>query len=272
MLTKTQYVQRHSALKHTGISKINRVALAKASEILDALKKSRNKTLTHVWGYDPNSANGEHHSGRAFDFMVFNDRAAGDFIADYVIKHKERLGLIHVIWRQRIYRGPKSTSKNPKGVWQKMSDRGNSTQNHMDHPHVWFASSSTYVGPTVQTGVPRLTTPLSRSSKGGEVSTLQTMLNALQRANLTVDGSFGPATERAVAKASKAWNITDNPTVVGPKFRAQANKRYAELIEKLANDVIAGVWGNQPQRERALKNSGYDYQTVQNRVRELLNS
>lgn len=98
-----------------------------------------------IWGYDSNPSNTEHHSGRALDFMVTADPAVGDLIADYVWKHRKRLGLKHVIWKQRI----KSTSVQP-GVWRKMANRGSPTNNHMDHPHV-FLSGKTVAARTSNT-------------------------------------------------------------------------------------------------------------------------
>ena len=140
---------RHPALIHTGISRMHEPTLFKASEILDALLEIRNKTLVHLWGYDPNVSNKEHYSGRALDFMVHSDTDAGHFIADYAIANEERLGLVHILWRQRIYRGPSSTSLNPKSAWYPMADRGNSTANHMDHPHIFFDESSYIPDPSV---------------------------------------------------------------------------------------------------------------------------
>lgn len=138
MTTIRDLTNKHPALIHTGTSKMNFFVLQKGSEILDALKDEMRVTLVHLWGYDPNIYNKEHYSGQALDFMVHQDRTAGDFIANYVIGHEERLSLVHVLWRQRIYRGPASLSQNKKGVWMPMEDRETSTKNHMDHPHVFF--------------------------------------------------------------------------------------------------------------------------------------
>lgn len=218
MTTAAALVARHPALRHTGTSRMHLPTLQKAGEILDDLKTRRGKTLAHVWGFDPNTGNTEHHSGRALDFMVHSDRAAGDHIANYVIAHKERLGLIHIIWRQRIYRGPRSTSKNPKGVWQKMADRGNPTQNHMDHPHAWFAATgyTPVVEPTT------LTSYLTRGSTGPEVRLLQKMLNGMDNAGLSLDGSFGPAVQTAVRSAQSRRKLTVDGQV-GPATRARFN-------------------------------------------------
>lgn len=217
----TDLTTRHPALRHTGTARMHAPTLYKAAEILDDLNRARGKTLAHVWGYDPNAGNKEHHSGRALDFMVHSDRAAGDHIANYVIKHKARLGLIHVIWRQRIYRGPRSTSTNPKGVWQGMADRGDPTQNHMDHPHVWLAATA-YIpleAPTMLTRyLKRLDTD---STTGGQVSLLQQRLTA-HGVKTSVDGSFGPATETNVKKFQTEKRLAVDGKV-GPATRAALN-------------------------------------------------
>ena len=90
-----------------------------------------------VWGLNPNSKP-EHSSGYAADFMV-SDKALGDKVADYLWKHRSRFGVKWIIWRRRI----RSTSKGKPTTWQNMSDRGNSTLNHMDHVHVFF-NANTY--------------------------------------------------------------------------------------------------------------------------------
>lgn len=40
--------------------------------------------------------------------------------------------------------------------------------------------------------------------------------------------------------------------------------------DEVAKEVIAGKWGNNPERKKALTEAGYDYKTVQNRVNEML--
>ena len=70
--------------------------------------------------------------GRAADFMVYTDRTKGDAVAQYVIDNAARLGVESVIWRQRIA-GPWTG-----WAWRGMEDRGSTTANHMDHPHVAF--------------------------------------------------------------------------------------------------------------------------------------
>lgn len=152
----------------------------KAAEVL-AYVEAQGHRLWHIWGKGSSS---EHATGRALDLMVYRrtaedapalsiDSEAGDKIAAYLWAHRVRLGLQHIIWRQRII----STVVSP-GVWRDMADRGSPTQNHMDHPHVYF-SSDTYHDPQ----------PIQQVSR--PVLRLQGLLE------VGVDGVWGPNTDAA---------------------------------------------------------------------------
>lgn len=110
-----------------------------AQEVVDA-SAAAGFPLSTLWG--KNTGSGEHGTGRAVDFMVetagdlipnSQTRAAGDFIAEYLWSNRDRFGLTHEIWRQRI----RSTVVSP-GVWRAMADRGTPTKNHIDHVHALF--------------------------------------------------------------------------------------------------------------------------------------
>jgi hypothetical protein len=81
---------------------------------------------------------GEHGKGRACDFMESTGgrmpsasaQAHGDRVAQYVIDNRSRLGLMYVIWKQRIW------DTRTSGGWRAMEDRGSITANHFDHVHV----------------------------------------------------------------------------------------------------------------------------------------
>lgn len=47
-------------------------------------------------------------------------------------------------------------------------------------------------------------------------------------------------------------------------------KPQRKTIEELAQEVINGVWGNNPERKEKLINAGYDYYAVQQRVNDIL--
>lgn len=111
-------------------------------EVLDYLKRNGTPLPAHpdkgepvVWGKSGDPKNTEHYSGRALDFMC--SESVGNEIVAYLWRHRQRLGLTHMIWRQRI----KSTRVDP-GVWRKQADRGSWTNNHMDHVHALFSGKS----------------------------------------------------------------------------------------------------------------------------------
>ncbi|GAA3193875.1 coiled-coil domain-containing protein [Nonomuraea roseoviolacea] len=80
---------------------------------------------------------GEHPLGRACDFMLSRggsmpsaaEVARGNEIAAWAIKNSKRLGIMYIIYRQRIWHAR-------TGTWRTMSDRGGTTANHYDHPHI----------------------------------------------------------------------------------------------------------------------------------------
>ncbi|MGW0809282.1 coiled-coil domain-containing protein [Nonomuraea sp. NPDC002799] len=80
---------------------------------------------------------GEHPLGRACDFMLSrggtmpagSEVGRGDEIAAWAIKNAKRLGIMYIIYRQRIWHAR-------TGGWRTMTDRGGTTANHYDHPHI----------------------------------------------------------------------------------------------------------------------------------------
>jgi hypothetical protein len=80
---------------------------------------------------------GEHPLGRACDFMLSRGGAMpsaaetqrGNEIAAWAIKNAQRLGIMYIIFRQQIWHVR-------TGAWKTMSNRGGTTANHYDHPHI----------------------------------------------------------------------------------------------------------------------------------------
>lgn len=190
----------YKAMNYLG--NVSAATRAKAEEVLGALEAARGKQLTHTWGIGSSS---EHATGRAVDFMVFDDRAAGDFIADYIWDNRERLNLIHIIWYQRI----KSTQVEP-GKWRKMGNRGSRTENHMDHPHVLFGTGP-YVPPAA--GSKLQAGPLKPVEVTGEldvptVQALQRALNGWRRPGMAAIGEDGLIEEPSETIRQLQWQIS----------------------------------------------------------------
>jgi hypothetical protein len=82
---------------------------------------------------------GEHPLGRACDFMLSSGGAMptgprvqlGYAIAAWAQAHASRLGIMYIIYRQRIWDIRMASSG-----WVPMADRGSITANHFDHVHI----------------------------------------------------------------------------------------------------------------------------------------
>lgn len=199
----------------------------KAAEILNYIEK-KGFNLTHVWGYDPDPGNPEHHSGTALDFMVFSNKAEGDALVNYIWANRARLGVKHIIWQQRII-----STEVMAGKWRNMSDRGSPTNNHRDHVHVWFKDTA-YALPTpvkkVVAAVKKVVLPVTRrptvatlsiGARGPLVANLQRGLNKAFPAysHLFIDGIFGNSTRVTLMEFQRRSRLTPDG-IVGPKTKA----------------------------------------------------
>jgi hypothetical protein len=106
---------------------ISGVAQAAANAVVSNVPGAGSIT---IGGTRPSAADpGGHPSGLALDYMVLSDTALGDAIVEYHIANWDTLGVEYIIWQQRML-------SSPGGSWSYMEDRGSTTANHMDHPHV----------------------------------------------------------------------------------------------------------------------------------------
>ena len=58
----------------------------------------------------------------------------------------------------------------------------------------------------------------------------------------------------------------------GVTFREKEQAQPSKFVDEVAREVIRGEWGNGSDRRQRLEAAGYDYDAVQDRVNELLNS
>ena len=115
---------------------------------------------------------------------------------------------------------------------------------------------------------------------------MQTMLIKLGYScgDAGVDGSFGNDTLDALKKFQKANNLTVDG-LYGPKSKAKLTELYEaaitakesntsaspqKSIEEIAKEVINGQWGNSSDRKKRLEAAGYNYNTIQEKVNELV--
>lgn len=162
--------------------------------VKDALA-SQFTDVTDIGGYRPPDGYNEHSSGRAIDVMIPNwQTAAGAAYGDQVTAEAlANPNVQYVLWKQ--------TQFNADGTSKPMEDRGNPTQNHFDHAHVYTYPEARGAHPS---GTPQSldsSTGVSASSLPGGASSGATSFNpgtSLSGAGSAVGGSgmsgFNPGT------------------------------------------------------------------------------
>lgn len=86
-----------------------------------------------IYGWRPDPI-ADHPSGQALDVMVPDDGrslaglAMGNQVAAFMMANYQALGVDYLVWRQHIW--------HPGQSWRLLDDRGDWTQNHMNHVHV----------------------------------------------------------------------------------------------------------------------------------------
>ncbi|ATN89563.1 tail length tape measure protein [Gordonia phage Kabluna] len=101
------------------------------------------KTVTSIGGYRPPDGYNEHSSGRALDVMVAElGGKTGDEVTEFSMANHPNYPVTHTIWKQQMHYPP-------DGRTEGMDDRGSPTQNHMDHPHIWYAPNQGPINPNI---------------------------------------------------------------------------------------------------------------------------
>ncbi|AYD84153.1 tape measure protein [Gordonia phage Jifall16] len=107
------------------------------------IKRTWPKTVTSIGGYRPPDGYNEHSSGRALDVMVAElGGKTGDEVTEFSMANHPNYPVTHTIWKQQMHYPP-------DGRTEGMEDRGSPTQNHMDHPHIWYAPNQGPINPNV---------------------------------------------------------------------------------------------------------------------------
>lgn len=121
--------------------------------------------ISSIGGRRSEDGLGEHSSGNAIDVMIpgwdtERGKSLGDTIASFMIANRQAIGLDGMIWRQTSYGYGGSFSSG-----KVLGDRGNPTQNHMDHIHVILGKGRGAGAPAVDKPTRSLT-----GGRGGSVS------------------------------------------------------------------------------------------------------
>lgn len=122
---------------------------------------------------------------------------------------------------------------------------------------------------------------LEKGDSGSEVTTMQKMLIKVGYScgSAGADGDFGSGTDETLRKFQK-----DNGLTVDGQYGSNSKAKLTALYNKkigtttstkkdvttVANEVIAGKWGNGADRKKKLEAAGYNYTEVQKEVNKLL--
>lgn len=165
------------------------------------------KLLIQTWGGSSSgisrscnaAGRSEHKEGRALDWHMSVKKASQRKRVNAALRwitanHGEvalRLGIMYVIWNQRIW-----SVYYPELGWRKMASRGSATANHKDHVHISLSWDGAYKQTSWWTGVP-VTSPLnSRCGVGHARACLPTIARTTKSwpyQRTAVPASFTPA-------------------------------------------------------------------------------
>ena len=105
-------------------------------------------------------------------------------------------------------------------------------------------------------------------------ATVDTTTNNSKDLNAIVDeviaGKWGNGEDRKNRLTQAGYNYSEVQALVNQKLTGSSTSSNKKSIETIADEVIAGQWGNGNDRKTRLENAGYNYQEVQNRVNEKL--
>ena len=85
-----------------------------------------------------------------------------------------------------------------------------------------------------------------------------------------ITGKWGNGEDRKNALANAGYNYSEVQALVNQKLNGTSTTTTQKSIDTIADEVIAGKWGNGTDRKTNLENAGYNYQEVQNKVNEKL--
>lgn len=91
-----------------------------------------------------------------------------------------------------------------------------------------------------------------------------------QLAQEVLNGAWGNGDERERRLTAEGYNYAAVQAVVNARLGGGAPAAHRPSIDEVARQVIAGHWGNNPERRRRLEGAGYNYAAVQARVNQLL--
>lgn len=98
--------------------------------------------------------------------------------------------------------------------------------------------------------------------------------NVLKDLNIIADevvaGKWGNGEDRKNRLTQAGYNYNEVQALVNQKINGTSTTTNKKSIDVIADEVIAGKWGNGNDRKANLEKAGYNYQEVQNKVNEKL--
>ena len=93
-------------------------------------------------------------------------------------------------------------------------------------------------------------------------------LNAI--ADEVIAGKWGNGKDRKNRLTQAGYNYSEVQALVNQKLTGKPSTPANKSIDTIAQEVINGMWGVGQDRKNRLQNAGYDYNTVQNKVNQIL--
>lgn len=91
-----------------------------------------------------------------------------------------------------------------------------------------------------------------------------------QIANEVIAGQWGNGNDRRNRLQSAGYNYDEVQALVNQKLGMGGSAPATKSLDTIANEVIAGQWGNGDDRRNRLQSAGYDYNAVQALVNQKL--
>ncbi|QOP65352.1 tape measure protein [Gordonia phage Diabla] len=195
--------------------------------------------IGEIGGYRPSDPYPDHPSGLALDVMVGVGNPVGDEVNDWLHRNMVPLALNYTIWKQ-FY-------KPAGGGGNLMGDRGDPTQNHMDHVHALFNNN----------GVPGIATGGIGGSSGGAPIDYKKIVQESFKADMDEVRKKLPAIPGGIGQ----W-----PKLSADVAEKMALKKLLPLAEKMSisSGSAASAWAGAPDAsvvtkvKEAMKTYGWD--------------
>lgn len=105
---------------------------------------------------------------------------------------------------------------------------------------------------------------------GGQAPAKTTTKTLAQVAAEVIQGDWGNGDNRAKRLKASGYDPASVQEMVNELLTGKHQTSAKKTLDQLAREVLAGQWGNDPQRSQKLKAAGYDAAAVQKRVNELV--